>query len=516
MARTLIDKTRVSTDATSAKTKVRSRETPELIVGLVGPVGAGVTTACEQIQKLISDDYGYQPKYLKVSEIIEANKNLVGYEGEVPSEGDARISALQEIGSALRERFGSEFLTAKCTEAIGIERVQTGYTSDDLSEPLARRQVTVIDSLKNESEVEMLKAVYGSAFWLIGVFASEDIRTNRLKANGVSATEVQKIIEMDSHEGPEYGQDVRDTFLLSDYFINNNTDKIEDLEKSCKRFLEVVFSESILTPTEAEIGMAGARQVAASSSCLSRQVGAVIYNSSGSIIGQGWNEVPKFGGGVYPNIEASLDNRCFKYKSGGCRNDEHKSKLFREIIDVARKNGLENESSEKFEREVRKTRVSSLIEFSRSVHAEMAAIIDVARNGTGSLSDATLYVTTFPCHNCARHIIFSGIRKVIYLEPYPKSLALELHDDALVDMTKTADPKNNSVILEPFEGVGPNRFYSVFVRTDDIKVKGTGQQRDFDKKKAIPNDAPNLDAFSTLEKRVMESLEDLEGENSDG
>jgi dCMP deaminase len=46
------------------------------------------------------------------------------------------------------------------------------------------------------------------------------------------------------------------------------------------------------------------------------------------------------------------------------------------------------------------------------VHAEPNAIL----NATVSLEDATLYVTLFPCNECAKLIIQSGIREVVYLE----------------------------------------------------------------------------------------------------
>lgn len=45
------------------------------------------------------------------------------------------------------------------------------------------------------------------------------------------------------------------------------------------------------------------------------------------------------------------------------------------------------------------------------VHAEPNAIL----NCTSSLKDSTLYVTLFPCNECAKLIIQSGIRKVIYM-----------------------------------------------------------------------------------------------------
>lgn len=46
------------------------------------------------------------------------------------------------------------------------------------------------------------------------------------------------------------------------------------------------------------------------------------------------------------------------------------------------------------------------------VHAEPNAIL----NATVSLENSTLYVTLFPCNECAKLIIQSGIKEVIYLE----------------------------------------------------------------------------------------------------
>jgi len=52
-------------------------------------------------------------------------------------------------------------------------------------------------------------------------------------------------------------------------------------------------------------------------------------------------------------------------------------------------------------------------------HAELNAILN---SGGTSLKDSTLYVTLFPCNECAKAIIQSGIRHIVYLEDkYPKS-----------------------------------------------------------------------------------------------
>lgn len=48
------------------------------------------------------------------------------------------------------------------------------------------------------------------------------------------------------------------------------------------------------------------------------------------------------------------------------------------------------------------------------IHAELSAILNVQGN-IGDLKNATLFVTLFPCSNCAKHIAEVGIKKVVYL-----------------------------------------------------------------------------------------------------
>lgn len=79
---------------------------------------------------------------------------------------------------------------------------------------------------------------------------------------------------------------------------------------------------------------------------------------------------------------------------------------------------------------------SRTIDYIRAVHAEMAALTDAARHGV-STKGCVLYTTTFPCHDCAKHIVASGIQRVVYVEPYPKSLVQEFYSDSI-----TADSGN--------------------------------------------------------------------------
>ena len=64
------------------------------------------------------------------------------------------------------------------------------------------------------------------------------------------------------------------------------------------------------------------------------------------------------------------------------------------------------------------------------VHAEMDALVGSARRGE-SVKDCVMYCTTFPCHICAKHIVASGIKSLVFIEPYPKSHAAELFSDSI-------------------------------------------------------------------------------------
>lgn len=57
-------------------------------------------------------------------------------------------------------------------------------------------------------------------------------------------------------------------------------------------------------------------------------------------------------------------------------------------------------------------------------HAEFNAILNI-RNGS-SLKGCTVYVTLFPCNECAKAIIQTGIKKIVYLsDKYADSISTQ-------------------------------------------------------------------------------------------
>ncbi len=72
-------------------------------------------------------------------------------------------------------------------------------------------------------------------------------------------------------------------------------------------------------------------------------------------------------------------------------------------------------------------------ELCRGLHAEQNAIIQAALHGS-SIKEATLYCTHQPCILCTKMIINSGIKRVVFKGAYPDPLALEMMDEAAIEL----------------------------------------------------------------------------------
>jgi dCMP deaminase len=75
------------------------------------------------------------------------------------------------------------------------------------------------------------------------------------------------------------------------------------------------------------------------------------------------------------------------------------------------------------------------------LHAEANAITKVARSNNSS-NGATLYVTASPCLECAKLIIQSGIKRIVYHEMYRLSDGIDLLKRAGIDCIYLPDLEN--------------------------------------------------------------------------
>jgi cytidine deaminase len=157
----------------------------------------------------------------------------------------------------------------------------------------------------------------------------------------------------------------------------------------------------------------------------------------------------------------------------------------------------------------RKSQIMDVIEYGRAVHAEMAAISSAANRGV-SIKGCDLYSTTFPCHECARHIVASGLRRVYYIEPYPKSLVIELYSDSIA-INGDID-KLDKVHFIPFDGIAPRLYMKLFLG-DKKREKKLGEMPKWDNKSAEPIvlDNASLNVLLNEQKAIDEIYKLLEG-----
>lgn len=422
----------------------------ELVIGLVGAIGTDLSTIHRIISERLTNNFQYKNELIKISKDVIP---VLSRDKSTPTENYGRYEKLINEGNHLRETTKDKSFLAKAA----VAHINWKRKSDQ--QPL-ERTAFIISSLKNPEEVQCLREIYSSGFFLIGVFSDKERRykhlTHHLK---MTPGEANSLIDRDTDESNEFGQHTRDTYHLSDFFVSfsGNTDK---LTNDICRLLDIIFGSPFITPTFDEFAMFMAFSSSLRSADLSRQVGAVITKEN-NIVSTGANDIPKAGGGLYWPKYSESTNEIVDALNGRDYMRGHDSNVTErnEIIDNILSK-LDDSIKEDVVKALKASKLKDITEYGRVVHAEMEAILASARLGI-STSGAYLYCTTFPCHNCAKHIIASGINRVFYVEPYPKSKAIEFHSDAIEEVT-SMQRDVNKVSFEPFVGVGPRSFFDLF------------------------------------------------------
>jgi hypothetical protein len=90
---------------------IEERESQELVVALVGPVGSGVTTSARLLKEILATEFGYQvAEPFRQSSIIRDEAHRVGMTSVPTTPLNAYIDQMQTAGNRLREKFGPNYL----------------------------------------------------------------------------------------------------------------------------------------------------------------------------------------------------------------------------------------------------------------------------------------------------------------------------------------------------------------------------------------------------------------------
>jgi cytidine deaminase len=429
---------------------------------------------------------------IRLSELLTG---LPIYDQELATDEAARISQLQDVGDKVRE---------KCRDPSAVAALGVLELSRVRPRTPGSRLAFLLRSLKHPEEVSLLREVYGNNLVVISVYEPRSSRVRTLarrieKSRGTAESAEEragKIIDRDEHGATgRFAQDVRGAFPKADFFVRSGG----ELRQQVTRLVQILFGHPFHTPTPDERGMFLARAASLQSADLSRQVGAVIVNEKQCEIASGCNEVPRFGGGIYYEGD-SVDHRDFTI--GADPNALMKLRIVEEIVKVMKDNKLAEVDGKQLGGLLEGSRVASLVEFGRIVHAEMNAIVGAARQG-GSVHGARMYCTTYPCHVCARHILAAGLREVVFIEPYPKSMALELYPDS-IEVGKA--PREDKLVFRPFIGVAPRRFMDFFnFRT---RKDSDGYAVTWNPRVSVPTGTTNLTEHKLNEQVLARSIGD--------
>lgn len=483
-------KSTLETENTEATTDLLTRgtsdrEKQELFIALVGAMGTDLEEASDVLCDILQA-YDYHIEVVQISDQIRRVPEYEAFEKRHTFEYYTRmIEGGNKICETLQDKGALAEMAVWRVNELRAEK------------PTRKRRAFIFRSLKRPDEVRRFREIYGGLFYTVAVFADEGAREDRLAHminmdigrpdDPEGREQAQRLIRRDERETLEWGQKVSDTFAEADYFVRS--DDATELSAALSRFIMLVFKRPYVSPTRGEVAMMHAYSAGLRSADLSRQIGAVVMSRDGRILTTGCNEVPRPGGGQY--WAGDMDD-ARDWRLGYDMNDRKKRDTIVELM--SRLDGvmlpehlLGGVDPLYDDLEARKTfqgtRADALIEFGRVAHAEMSAL-NGALLSTIQIRDSDLYCTTFPCHMCTRLIIGAGVRNVFYIEPYPKSVALELYKTEIkvnpaltpaeVDERQHSDkPCDVRTYFIPFEGVAPRRYPELFSNGKQKNADGT-------------------------------------------
>jgi len=469
----------------------------EIVFALVGAIGTDLKAASLALAKALAD-VRYRAVDINVIDLAIA---LPQWSASEERSYDKRMHARMDCGNRCREDLNREDALALLSIA-GIRKRRGGAKA-------LPRTAYILRSLKRPEEVETLRKAYGQSCYVIAVHCPQDRRMDQL-ADRIAGScfgarddhrgQAIELMRRDLREpGKTFGQNLRDTFALADLFLDGSS--LDSLRRSAARSIEIVFGHPWRTPTREEFGMFQAYGAALRSASPGRQVGAAITRE-GDVVALGTNEVPRAFGGQYWEEDGS-DGRDHRRDGDSTKRMTHEifadllARLKRQgwlredkvgsiadLVDQAVRHGLLDKmpaGSDDPPSLADRASLLGIIEFMRAVHAEMASLVSAARRGI-SVDGGHLFSTAFPCHECARHIVGAGIRRVYFIEPYPKSRVAEMYDDSIAIDEEDKD----RVVFRAFTGIAPRLYTTVFEMPKRRGTNGAYLEWDDVKGDALP------------------------------
>lgn len=326
-----------------------------------------------------------------------------------------------------------------------------------------------IDAIRNPYEAYCFKDKY-KQFYLVSVSTNDIDRRTRLKKFNE-----EQLLSLDNMEYPVdftdgkifYQQSIAECLQIADihlYNPNSNLLQHEILTKNLIRYICLMLHPGLVTPTHIERCMQMAFTAKLNSGCLSRQVGAVITDKDYYIKSIGWNDVPQ--GQVSCNLR-TIQNYFSEHDTDTYSEFELENKQFREAMRYLSEdyskwlkhcksfyntpicfkdmyNGIKRDKNQVF---------------TRSLHAEENAFLQISKFGGQGIKGGKLFVTASPCELCSKKSYQLGIEDIYYIDPYPGIASTHV---------LKGSSKNNPK-LHLFYGAIGNAYFALYMQRFAIK-----------------------------------------------
>ena len=294
----------------------------------------------------------------------------------------------------------------------------------------------VIDALRNPYEIVFLQKRY-SSFYTMVISADDETRKKKLRDDKKYTDE--QIREFDETEFPTKKTTLEEMYLYqniqkctesSDIHIVNDYNNKTELRKQLIRYVSLMKHAGLVTPTHEERIMQIAFTAKHNSGCIARQVGAVVTDGDFAIKTIGWNNVPA---GQTP----CLLKDCYKLLEGGDaehiiysqyeqerkRSDPKTPTFIEELgkkINGIGQNIFEGRNVSYCFREIYNEITGEKNQvYTRALHAEENAFLQVVRYGGQGIKGGNLFTTASPCELCAKKAYQLGVKKIYYIDLYP-------------------------------------------------------------------------------------------------
>lgn len=337
---------------------------------------------------------------------------------------------MQEIGNNIRSS-GNPYLSCYSEEnfydvAIRIDNIIK--VIQKYSENNGIHDVRVcIDAIRNPYEAYYFKDKY-SSFYLVSVNTEEDERKRRL--SHLDAEELKSLDEIEFEQACSddynvfFHQSMQKCLSISDIHIYNpktNDCNYHFLTEQIIKYISLMIHPGLISPSHIERCMQIAFVARANSGCLSRQVGATITGEDFSVKAIGWNEVPE--GQVPCNLRCIPDYCANKdletFSSFELQNKEFEQALSIINTAISGTDLFGMSYSYCFKDIYNAIKGTKNQVYTRSLHAEENAFLQLSKNGGQGIKGGKLFTTASPCELCAKKAFQLGIKDIFYVDPYP-------------------------------------------------------------------------------------------------